>query len=687
MAVENLPRWNILPNWRVPVSERLEWLTPVLVSDEGAEQRFSLRWSPRRTLEVLMTVDGPSRTLFDLAVGAAGAADWYIPYWPDRVTLTEDLGIGVTTLNVDTVDRDFVAGGFAFLRSSDFDSEVLEIASITDTSITFVDGPEREWPAGTDIFPAFKARLDQQPEMQRFGSRALENPVRFIVVGANDRAATFGGDTYLDLPVLVVSANEIQNIMHGYARLIEDADNQVGLIERVDTAGLGLTTQMHNWLAVGREERSALRAYFYALAGRCLPTWVPTFAEDLMLVAPSADGASSIEVLRCGFTEYGGPRENRQDVQFVLRDGTRFYGRISGSALTDSGTEIITLESALPFAVSPETVERISFMTLSRLDTDAIEFSHLTDTVAQVNASFRSAPAIRTADDYDLPDFPSPFMSPVACGAPPPPWTVVDGAGGFVLEDTINPPYPFEVVLPWNRQAGDVVIFAYFAITDTASGVLIPEGWTEIANTGFGVNQYYETFDKHYITPGNLIACYRVLDGTEDQTVTFSRTAGFIGSPDQYGAMWAAYRRPTGLVGGPPRLTGMTVGDTSGVNQTIAGPPVESSMSLAVVLHAIDPGNILDLNTDVPIYASGQPLTAAGDGSGLGEGNTVTYDKWRVALGYSSLGIHGDRYTRDWIRQYAAVVSPGAMGSIDIPISQLDLGHVGRTAVLVFAPS
>lgn len=48
MTIENIPVWPIEPNWNEPVKETLEWLTDIMTSPTGAEQRRCLRKYPRK---------------------------------------------------------------------------------------------------------------------------------------------------------------------------------------------------------------------------------------------------------------------------------------------------------------------------------------------------------------------------------------------------------------------------------------------------------------------------------------------------------------------------------------------------------------------------------------------------------------------------------------------------------------
>ena len=62
MAIPDLPVWTIRPNWKGGILERLEWLTDVLASDTGVEQRRSVRPTPRRSFEITVNPTRNERT-------------------------------------------------------------------------------------------------------------------------------------------------------------------------------------------------------------------------------------------------------------------------------------------------------------------------------------------------------------------------------------------------------------------------------------------------------------------------------------------------------------------------------------------------------------------------------------------------------------------------------------------------
>nr|WP_253767514.1 hypothetical protein [Pseudomonas aeruginosa] len=64
--------WPFAPDWADGVQESLEWLTELLTSTSGVEQRRSLRLSPRRSFEAEFYAEGRERVLLDLSLAGWG---------------------------------------------------------------------------------------------------------------------------------------------------------------------------------------------------------------------------------------------------------------------------------------------------------------------------------------------------------------------------------------------------------------------------------------------------------------------------------------------------------------------------------------------------------------------------------------------------------------------------------------
>lgn len=401
--IEDIAVWSIPPDWRNGVTETLDFLTAVTASPLAVEQRLGLRITPRQSFECDFTVWGPTRTLFDLLTIRGGGSPMYFPLWHDVEKLTSTLLAGATVIPMSTPFTEFTTADFLILHRDPFTYEVAEIVSVTDTDVTIADPTAAEWPPGTRIYPLKKCKLENQPNAGRRADRAWVARARFqsLVPTLCDAAAPLG--TFGDQLVLEEDPNEADTLAYVYSRKMTTLDNQTGLQNLYDVSGF--VAQSFSWFGKGREGHSRLRGLFYQLDGRRVPLWLPSVFADFDLVADIDAADVTIDVKRCGFTLTGGPTPNRQYILIQFYDGTRLYRKITGSALLGDTAERLDIDMALGSDVSIDMIKRISFLVLSRLNQDSVEFVHHVDTkgVTTVNSVFYADPGIAGIEDIDKP--------------------------------------------------------------------------------------------------------------------------------------------------------------------------------------------------------------------------------------------------------------------------------------------
>lgn len=369
--------WTFVPNWQEPVVEQLRWLTDVLASPRGGEQRRSLRIAPRRSLQAQVLADGAERALLDLALAGWGRRVWAVPVWPDVQWLAAPLAAGSMRIDCTVEGFDFRAGGLAMLRGDGaFDSEAVEIDALDAGGLTLKRATQASWPAGARLYPVRAARLAEMPQTQRLTDRLVQAQVQFEMAEASDWPPALPALTYRGRPVFALRPDESRDLTHGYERLVQQLDPGPSLPAVTDAAAGGFVLQQHRWMLAGRTERSAWRALMYGLCGRAQSVWVPTHAQDLVLAAASAGSVLSVE--RAGYARFGVGTWGRRDIRIELVDGSALHRRIT-SASESGETETLVLDADLPASIEPAQVARISYMALCRLASDDVEIEHLTD--------------------------------------------------------------------------------------------------------------------------------------------------------------------------------------------------------------------------------------------------------------------------------------------------------------------
>ncbi len=406
MAIESIPVWSFPANWASTLTEAFEWLTDVLTSAKGAEQRRCLRVYPRRTIEFSVAVAANERTFFDQFLTTHGARNLYLPLWQEAYRTNAPLTVGASVLLIDDADNGGIASGdILFIGDGSARRfELVEVASVTSVGVTLVSGVTKSWSAFASVHPVRKARLDDQPTLRRVTDEAVTFTVTFRIMQRNDDAGfvvTSSVTTdllqiYDGFNVLASPPDEREALEVGITRLVDMLDNDTGIPAFNDVGGIPFKNQKFNWVHAGRDAYSLFKKTLYHLRGRTVPIWLPTFFSDMRMVENTESGDSSIKIEGIGFTATGGAQLGRAHLMITRTDGTNSFHHILGSAI-DGDNEFIGLDTVFSSGLLASDVLRISFMQLCRLDQDRVEIVHHTDTqgTSLCTATFRAAPNIR----------------------------------------------------------------------------------------------------------------------------------------------------------------------------------------------------------------------------------------------------------------------------------------------------
>lgn len=376
------PVWSIRPNWREGVLERLEWLTDVLSSTIGVEQRRALRVSPRRYIEITVNPTGNERSFLDLVLHKMGSDKWLFPLWWDQAKLSADIVAGDSRVDFDNTYREFLTGGTALLYKDAFTWEVISIVDQDDDGLDLDVVLDSDWPKGTKVFPLRLARLSTDTSLDALTTTVGEAVLLFQIIEPNDYVETAPADlTFEGMPVLTLPPNRSQTITTDHVRLSAERDNSTGIPYRVDPAGRAFQIQGHSWIKVGRQEQAEFRSFLYWMRGRQKALWLPSFNQDFVTSRASALASVSLDIQKIGITYAGGVIDGR-DV--ILVDGTP--GRITDIGAPQSAAEErLRIAAGLTGAVAAG--EAGSFMSPARLNQDTVELLHHADSEGPLECS------------------------------------------------------------------------------------------------------------------------------------------------------------------------------------------------------------------------------------------------------------------------------------------------------------
>lgn len=385
----------VSPDWAQPVTERLEWLTDVLESYGGIEQRRSLRSAPRRRFEYALFAREVEAAYLDALLAAWQARVYALPVWTDAGRLAADLPAGATAIAIPTAYLDYHEGGLAILAADPRHADAVEISAVAADGLTLKRATLNTWPAGTRVYPARLARLPASVSINHATAAHSRGTLVFDLADRTDIAPVESAAALDGVPVNEQHHNWAAAVSQDYTREVETFDSQLAIAPLVDDGpDRSFGRRRYRYTLAGRADIADFRAWLAARQGRLNACYQPTWQADLTLTAVTGATSTQLTIERIGAALYTAAKPPRAAVRIALHDGTIFYRQITAAVTgADPDTELLAMDSALGMAVGPDDVRLISWMALARLDADAIEIAWQTDALAQVDLALREVAA------------------------------------------------------------------------------------------------------------------------------------------------------------------------------------------------------------------------------------------------------------------------------------------------------
>lgn len=188
MAIGNFQLWPFEPNWSGEFRESLSWLTEILSSPTGAEQRRCKRLYPRRTFEFECAVHGTARQYMEQLIETNGGRNWYLPlfhqvYHTDAAVTASSNFLPCASANTGEIREGDI---LALIADDPLVNELVEVDIVGSTGITLTTPMTKAWKKATAFYPVRLARFTDQPEHNRRSDSVVTTQVRFRVMQANN---------------------------------------------------------------------------------------------------------------------------------------------------------------------------------------------------------------------------------------------------------------------------------------------------------------------------------------------------------------------------------------------------------------------------------------------------------------------------------------------------------------------
>ena len=371
-----------------------EWLTSIVESYNGTEQRMQMRDRPRQSItytyrkgDANVNLEEPypeEPTAFEHVMFDSLGRVFALPVWEDRTVLRSPVAINDTTVNIDTSGLDLQVGQLILLWRDWNDTEAQEISAVGALTVTVSNPFLQAWAIeDTVVLPTFTAYADDNV-VQAMGrlDTALWR-IRFNRI--NERTDLIGGVSpelpadFEGIPIWPrkwgISGTTINRT---WRRDIQPVNVQLGKIGRSfrKTTPRRLNSELRVEIR-GRADFLAFRQFVLALKGKQKIFWLGSKYHQFRLQALTPAGGGSLRVFNNLYTNFVANRAQFDRINVVLTDGTETVHTILAAA--DVGTPPnnetdLTITPTAPVEYNTTNVERIEYYTRHRLDTDRVVF-------------------------------------------------------------------------------------------------------------------------------------------------------------------------------------------------------------------------------------------------------------------------------------------------------------------------
>lgn len=360
------------------MTESLLWLTTVLTSDDGLEQRQSIREAPRQRFAVRSFIRTEEHARADNILYGWRHQIWAIPVWSEGRNPTNPVTASDTTIDVDTRFGDFRADSLAVIWKSEREFDLFTILSFTDTEITLDRGVNDDYGLDAIIAPVRSGRMVQDPQRTSKGHNAQLNVLfeaddnELLSVGAS-AIQYIAEDTYLDQPDLPGG----RSFNEKYVRDIRIIDYKTGVVTQFSTWDDTKLDREFLVILEGLEAVWNFREWLHRRAGRQRPFWMPSFERN-MLVTGTGNIGLTIVIREDSNRSQGSARDH---IYIRMKDGTEYLRAVLSITDAGGGNNNVGIDSSI--SENQEDIDFISYMGLKRLSSDRIQLKWLANHVVE----------------------------------------------------------------------------------------------------------------------------------------------------------------------------------------------------------------------------------------------------------------------------------------------------------------
>lgn len=371
----------------VPVKEMWEWLTDVLTSNDGSEQRIALRGSvPRVTQEAryLFTEASLCRKFRNDLLTALN--EMWVPEWQWATKITAQTLSGGNRIYYTPSHTDIRAGEHVIIAGN-----IYLVSSLQSDGCIFTTNLISDALVNTIIAPVGLANIEDNSSLSRYAvNEVLESSLTSLYSRARTSMTRPGTSstvaTWNSLPVLDARPLADSNVQDSFMTGQIVIDNKIGKTQTVNNWDYSREGGARTFIVQrtpitepcstdARKEIDWWRHFLSLCRGGAKKFYMPTFRPDLDPDGAVSDAASNILVHGVEYAQniYPSFITHRQ-LEITSTSGTH---RCSvTNAVVSGASSRVYISPSLPSGAGWSDIQEISYLPPMRIVGDSVEWEH-----------------------------------------------------------------------------------------------------------------------------------------------------------------------------------------------------------------------------------------------------------------------------------------------------------------------
>ncbi|MCK2124080.1 hypothetical protein RDI61_27565 [Pseudomonas plecoglossicida] len=375
-------------DWSTQPEMSIQYLTEVIESFDGTEQRIALRDTPRLSVSYLYSMTDEQQYQFDNKL-ATSSGSMLVPLWPLQCRLSRGISAGETRISLADLSA-HLASSETILISENDRHEVLSVESVDGRAVTISSLAKNDFSESAIVVPL------------RIAYPADESNSTSLLRGLDQHTITYDLDeTKIRKPAPVddferLNARPIfpfrpdrsKDLTTQYSRLRETLDPLIGARSIYNRARGSVKVLGQTFTFFSESERQRFEDFAELMNGAQGEFYMEGPGQAFELSEDVVVPTYKFKIKSSGYTNFANSHSLATNIAIKLYNGTTIYKTILSATTNPDGTETITTKE-LTNNLKTSDIETIVPLYLARFDSDEFRYIFDTSEVSTITKNIR----------------------------------------------------------------------------------------------------------------------------------------------------------------------------------------------------------------------------------------------------------------------------------------------------------